>query len=249
MIMTIYKRALEVVMKKPLKLWGVILLGILLNGVGSSLFGVIPGVALGISLLFSVSLTIIFLRGYRGEEVNCMQLFACFKDWATAKRVLCGMGWMALWIYIWGLIPVVGPIFAMIRTYEYRLTPYILVTEPDVAPTEAIKLSKERTYGYKAKMFLAEFLVGVIIGVAFILLALLSSIPYIGFLFVLVTFALYVAVVALMPLFMGLVQAAFYEEITNPTIVTVVPGSTYCGQCGAPVAPGAAFCGKCGAKQ
>ncbi len=249
MVMTIYKRAFQVLIKKPVKLWGVTLLGGLLSAVCSALFGIIPGVSLAISLLFSVSLTMLYLRGYRGEEVNSTHLFDAFQSWAVIKRVLCGMAWMVLWIFLWGLIPVVGPIFVIIRTYQYRLTPYILVTEPDVPVTEAIKVSTKRTSGYKGKMFLADFLAGLILGGSIFVLGLLAMIPYVGVLFGILIFLVYIAAIVLMPLFMGLVQAAFYEEITNPTIVPKIPNAHFCTSCGAPIIPGSAFCGSCGAKQ
>lgn len=247
MIMKIYTRALKVLMKKPLKLWGVSLLGVLLSGVLTGLCGVaIPGLGIAVSLLLSTSMTMVFLYGYRGEEVKAVQLFSCFKDWNTIKRVLCGMAWMTLWIFLWGMIPVVGGIFAIIRTYEYRLVPYILVTEPDVSVTEAIKVSAERTKGYKLQMWLADFLFAVIIAVATIILALLAVIPYIGVLFVLVLIATTLVVAALSPLFLGLVQAAFYEEITNPEAAAAADGKPTCAGCGATLAEGAKFCPNCG---
>ncbi|MBQ3252261.1 MAG: hypothetical protein IJB02_03350 [Oscillospiraceae bacterium] len=247
MIMTIYSRALKVLLKKPLKLWGLSLLSVALSGLFSALCGVaIPALGIGVSLLMTTSMTMVYLYGYRGEEVKAVQLFSCFKDWNTIKRVLCGMGWMALWIFLWGLIPIVGPIFAMIRSYEYRLTPYILVTEPEVSVTDAIKVSSARTKGYKGKMFLADFLYGVFFGLTCFVLGLFAAIPYIGVLFGIALFVAYIAYIALSPLFLGLVQAAFYEEITNPTIVNnvVVVGS--CANCGAPLAAGAKFCASCG---
>ena len=222
MIFTIYKRALAVLMKKPFTLWGISLLEVLLTAVVSVLFGAIYGLALGINMLLDTSMIMIFLHGYRGDDVACVQLFDCFKDGATAKRVLGGMAWMKLWIFLWGLIPIVGPIFTIIRTYEYRLTPYILVTEPEISATEAIKESSKRTRGYKFKMWAADILLPVIVVLIILVLTLLGQIPYIGglFLFVLVIFVLCYA--ALSPLYSGLIQAAFYEEITNPTYVAPV---------------------------
>lgn len=256
MIKTIYTRAVSVLLKKPLTLWGISLLQSLLAVVFNTLFGVIPGLAVAISMLLSTSMTMIFLHGYRGDQVKCVQLFDCFKDWATIKRVLCGMGWMALWIFLWALIPFVGIIFAVIRTYEYRLTPYILVTEPDVSPTEAIKISSQRTKGYKGTMFGADILVGVAFTVVCWLLGLLSRIPFIGVLFGLANLIFIVCFSVLRPLFLGLVKAAFYEEITNPTIpltptapAAPAAGTHFCPNCGASVAEGAAFCPNCGSKQ
>lgn len=247
MITKIYSRALKVLMKKPLRLWGVSLLGVLLSGVLTGLCGVaIPGLGVAVGLLLSTSMTMVFLYGYRGEEVKAVQLFSCFKDWNTIKRVLCGMAWMALWIFLWGLIPIVGWVFAIIRAYEYRLTPYILVTEPDVPVTEAIKVSAERTKGYKLQMWLADFLFVVAYIVLSFVLTLLVTIPYIGVLFGLVTVVVSILYVALAPLFLGLVQAAFYEEITNPAEAAAADGVAACAACGAALAQGAKFCPNCG---
>lgn len=238
MFMTIYGRAFSVLMKKPLKLWGLSLLAVVLTGLGSALCGVaIPGLGIAVALLLATSMTMVYLRGYRGEEVDTTQLFACFKDWQTIKRVVLGMGWMVLWIFLWSLIPIVGPIFAMIRTYQYRLTPYILVTEPEVSITDAIKVSTERTKGYKLQMFLADIVYGLIFGLVCMALGLLALIPYLGLLFGFALFILYIVFAALCPLFQGLVQAAFYEEIK---------GVHVCTNCGAKMEPNAKFCASCG---
>lgn len=250
MIMTIYKRALAVLMKKPVKLWGISLLATLLIPVLTFLCGVgIPGLGLAVSLLLSTSMLMVYLHGYRGEEVQVLHLFDCFRDWNTIKRVVLGLAWMYLWIFLWALIPVVGPIFALIRGYEYRLTPYILITEPDVPLTEAIKVSKERTNGYKLKMFGADILFYLIIWVVFFLLGLLTMIPVVGVLFGIIVALGTLAVGALSPLFLGLVQAAFYEEITHPTMpraAAPVRGA-FCPNCGTAYATeDAQFCTVCG---
>lgn len=238
MLMTIYGRAFKVLMKKPLKLWGISLLAIALSGVLSALCGVaIPVLGLGVAFLMSTSMTMIYLYGYRGQDVEVVQLFSCFKDWQTIKRVLLGLGWMLLWIFLWSLIPIVGPIFALVRTYEYRLTPYILVTEPEVSITDAIKVSSQRTNGYKLQMWLADFVYVLMFFVAVFVLGLLSGIPVLGVLFALALVVLYIGFIALAPLFTGLVQAAFYEEIAN---------AKHCEGCGAKLAPGAEFCSACG---
>ena len=240
MLMKIYGRAFAVLMKKPLKLWGISLLSIVLTGVLTALCGVaIPGLGLAVSLLMSVSMTMIYLAGYRGMDVKVVDMFSCFKNWQTIKRVVLGMAWMALWIFLWGLIPIVGPIFAIIRTYQYRLTPYILVTEPEVSVTDAIKVSKERTHGYKLQMWLADFVCVLLFFAAMLVLGLLSAIPVLGLLFALALVVLYLAFIALAPLFGGLVKAAFYEEITTNTV-------KFCTGCGAQLAADAAFCPHCG---
>ena len=236
----IYKRAFAVLMKKPLKLWGISLLFVLLTSVLGSLCGVaIPALAIAVGMLMGTAMTVIFLKGYRGEEVEVTQLFACFKDWQTIKRVVLGLSWMALWICLWALIPIVGPIFALIRMYEYRLTPYILVFEPNVPITEAIKISAQKTKGYKLQMWLADFVFVLVIFAANIVLAILCLIPLLGILIALAMFLANLVVIALAPLFVGLVQAAFYEEITATAV-------SYCSGCGFKLTESVANCPNCG---
>ena len=218
MIKTIYSRALKVLMRKPLALWGISLLNVLLTSVLTGLFGLVPGIGLAIYVLMNTSMTMIFLRGYRGKTVKAVNLFDCFKDWNTIKRVTCGMGWMYLWIFLWALIPIAGPFIAIVRGYQYRLTPYILVMEPEVPITEAIKVSKQRTHGYKLKMWWAEFLIGLIVSGIILVLYLLGQIPYIGVLFNLIYWLFNICYYILNPLLMGLIQAAFYEEISHPSL-------------------------------
>ena len=226
MMMTIYKRALKVLMQKPFKLWGLSLLAILLSSVLGGLCGfAIPALGICVGLLIGTSMVIIFLKGCRGEEVNAVQLFECFKDWKTIKRVVLGSGWAALWVVLWSLIPIAGPIFALIRLYEYRLVPYILVLEPDVAITDATKISAQKTNGYKLQMWLADFVYILLFYAAVLVLSLFSLIPVLGVLFALALAVLVIAFLALAPLFAGLVQAAFYEEINSVAV-------KYCANCG-----------------
>lgn len=253
MVKIILTRALQALAKKPMRLWGISLLNLLLCSAATTAFVALPVVGVCIGLLLNTAMTMIYLRGYRGEETQVTQLFDCFKDWATIKRVLCGMLWMLLWIFLWGMIPVVGIVFAIIRSYEYRLTPYILVMEPDVSVTEAIKVSKERTNGYKGKMFGADVLVGAIIFGVFLALAILCAIPYLGVVFALALLLVWIVVVIFLPLYMGMVQSAFYEEITNPTMPVVktaayppVGSCKFCANCGTPMELDCRFCPKCG---
>ena len=213
MVISIYKKALGVCLKKPIRLWGISLLSSLISFLIMILFGIIPGVSLGLTLVLSVSMTMIYLRGYRGETPNTADLFYNFADGKRFLRVLGGMAWNELWIVIFALIPIAGPIIAIVKSYEYSLAPYILTLEPNVKPTEAIKVSKQRTKGFKGKMFLADLLVYVAFFVVELVLGLLAMIPFIGVLFRLVLFLVYICYIVLLPLFLGLVHAAFYEEI------------------------------------
>ena len=215
MVSSIYKKTFSVLMKRPFRLWGISLLAEFLCLVAYAGFIGVPAAAFCAALLLSASMSMIFLNSYRtGLEPKTTYLFASFKK-DRILRVLGGMAWMQLWIFLWSLIPIVGIVFGIIRMYEYRFVPYILMTRDDVKPTDAIKISKQETMGYKGKMFGADMLAtgAWIVGIA--VLSLLGAIPYLGVLFKIVRFVFNLAYSLLAPLFFGILSAAFYVEIQN----------------------------------
>lgn len=215
MVSSIYKKTFSVLMKRPFRLWGISLLAEFLCLVAYAGFIGVPAAAFCAALLLSASMTMIFLNSYRtGLEPKTTYLFASFKK-DRILRVLGGMAWMQLWIFLWSLIPIVGIVFGIIRMYEYRFVPYILMTRDDVKPTDAIKISKQETMGYKGKMFGADILLGAVYLGAFLVFTLLGKIPYLGVLFRILWVLIAIAYGLLAPLFSGIMQAAFYVEIQN----------------------------------
>ena len=215
MVSSIYKKTFSVLMKRPFRLWGISLLAEFLCLVAYAGFIGVPAAAFCAALLLSASMSMIFLNSYRtGLEPKTTYLFASFKK-DRILRVLGGMAWMQLWIFLWSLIPIVGIVFGIIRMYEYRFVPYILMTRDDVRPTEAIKVSKAETMGYKGKLFGADLLLEGAYFVVILLLSLLSRIPYVGIVFTILRIVLTVAFGVLAPLFLGILHAAFYVEIQN----------------------------------
>jgi len=115
--------------------------------------GSLSATVLAASLLFIVlncGVHLFALRIYRGQPANIKAFVAGFSRFG---RVLGGMLWMTLWIFIWSLLFVVG---GVVRAYAYRLTPYILMDQPDIPAREALKLSIEMTKGYKWKLFVFD---------------------------------------------------------------------------------------------
>ena len=165
MVNTIYQKSFAALMKRPFRLWGISLLGALLCWLAGIGFAGILAVGFAIAWAIDVSLAMIFLHGYQtGEEPHTADLFQTFRK-DRFLRVVGGMAWMSLWIFLWSLIPVVGIVFGVIRMYEYRFVPYILMTRDDVKPTDALRVSREQTMGYKGKMFWAIlFLFNIVYG-------------------------------------------------------------------------------------
>ena len=208
MFLDSYKKAIEVLSKKPFMLWGLSLMGMLIAVVGGIMFGVIPGVGIAIAYLISCGMAKIYLDGLVGKEVCSDQLFIGFNK--NGFRMAGAMAWKDLWVLIWALIPIVGPVFAIIKSYEYHFVPYIMVTYPNVKATEALRVSKKLTNGLKLQMFLADICIGAIVFGVFLILSLLALIPILGILFGLVLFALYIVIIALGPIFSGLYQSYFF---------------------------------------
>lgn len=209
-IKSIYGRAADVLRQKPLRLWGLSLMCTLLTSLAWTL-GILPIIALPIVFALTVGMSAIYLAGLNGEDVNSDQLFKGFTK-GNFFRFAGGMGWMCLWILIWGLVPIAGIVIAIIKMYEYRFVPYILLTDPDVSATEALRRSMKLSEGIRGKMFAADILIYGVILAACLVLSLFSMIPYAGVLFAIIFVLLSIAVAMFLPLFLGLVHAAFYDE-------------------------------------
>lgn len=61
-------------------------------------------------------------------------------------NVVAGMFFRDLYVFLWSLLLIIP---GLIKEYEYRMVPYILAEDPDVAPNDALRISKEMMYGDK----------------------------------------------------------------------------------------------------
>lgn len=198
MFINAYKKALGVLLKKPIMLWGLSILGTIITSAISMAFGILPIVGVAVAGVISCGMCKVYIDGLFGKKVNSDQLFAGFTG--NFMRIAGGYLWMILWMCIWAPVPVVN----IIKIYSYRFTPYILITRPDVTATQALRLSMQMTKGKKGQMFLADLCFSVAIGV----LAALCAIPVLGILFILVM----IVVALLSNVFIGLYSATFYIE-------------------------------------
>lgn len=209
-----YKKALEVILKKPIMLWGLSLLSGIMTAIASLFTAPIFILGTAFSFLITCGMTKVYIDGLKGKEVNSDQLFAAFGK--NCVRIVGGMFWQNLWIIIWALVPIVGPVMAVIKTYSYRFVPYILMTKPEVTATQALRLSMQMTKGKKLQMFLADLCFGVAIFVVSLVLGLFCAIPILGILFAIVTFVFVLAVALFSSIFQGLYGAFFYVDAETP---------------------------------
>ncbi len=217
-----YKAAFEILKKKPVLLWGLSLLSNFIIII-VSLFGGVAIISVPVALVLEASLSVLYLKGIRGEGVETKNIFSGFTSLKQAVHVAGGMLWMYLWILLWGLIPIAGLVFAVIKVYEYAFTPYILITRPEIEAMDALKESKKLTRGFKGKMFGAQALVYVAIFLCSFFLTLFSMIRFIGGLFSFILLVFTIAVAAFCPIFLGLVSAKFYEDALHPAQAQPIP--------------------------
>lgn len=207
MFLDSYREALGVLTKKPLVLWGLSLMSGLIGFISSIFCLGLPALGIAIGYLITCGMAKIYLDGLAGLDVSAEQLFAGFNK--NCFRIAGGMAWSALWSLIWSLVPIVGPILGIVKGYSYRFVPYILITQPEVSATQALKISMQLTNGIKGQMFLADLLLGVIVFVVVLVLMIINIIPLLGTLIFIVGI---VAIIALLPIFQGLYQAYFYAS-------------------------------------
>ena len=127
------------------------MLAVAVPGVGVLVFSAIYFVF----IVMSVNIRSIAIRSFKKEEIS---IGAPYSDLGVNFfRKLGGMMWMSLWIFLWAMIPVAGYVLCIIKGFAYSMTPYILADCPNVTATEALKLSKRMTDGYKGELFVLAF--------------------------------------------------------------------------------------------
>lgn len=246
MIGKILKNTFGVFKKKPVTLWGLSLLYAVIAIVILTLGVNVPIIAIPVILTLYAGMSVLFLNGYTGAEVSSRRLFDGFAR-ENIARVTGGMCWYKLWSVIWSFVPVAG----IIRLYSYRFTPYILLKRPDIKAMDALKLSQFETKGHKAAMFLMDLIIAAAVLIIFAVIALLTLIPYVRIVFIILGALLGLAVMLVLPMFTGIVYAAFYHESKMPasTANSNAPSSDWsCNGCGTVNAAGTSYCRSCGEK-
>ena len=215
---------LKTLMKKPVQLWGLSLLGVILQSLSSVLCSVPPILGMGVSNTLSAGMENVFLDAYHQKEINSKQIFSGFSSGKSFLRIAGGMLWRTLWLFLWALfalIPIVGwviaPIMLVIKGISYSFTPYLLLRKKDISPLDALKRSMEMTKGYRGKIFLTYLICYAALLVVGLLLFLIAKIG--GFAVVLAgLIGLVIGIFC--PLFFGVLRAAMFTEVVRLEKVT-----------------------------
>jgi uncharacterized membrane protein len=92
-----------------------------------------------------------FVRAAEGET-NMGYLGYCFKD-QRYLGVLVTMLLRSIYTFLWTLLLIIPGI---VKSYAYRMVPYILADNPSIGHNRAIQLSSEMTHGEKMDMFILD---------------------------------------------------------------------------------------------
>ncbi|MCF0242462.1 MAG: DUF975 family protein [Treponema sp.] len=97
--------------------------------------------------IIEVSTAYASLKMYRGQKCDMKDLFTGFNDY---WHIIGGYWYTSLFASLWSLLFIVPGI---IKSISYSMVPYILMDQPNVDVTEAIKLSMKMTDGHKKELF------------------------------------------------------------------------------------------------
>jgi len=104
-----------------------------------------------LSIVLLVNLHGVMVKVFYGQPITSTEPYSALK--INFGRKLGGSLWMALWTCLWMLLFIIPGI---VKAFSYSMTQYILACHPNVTATDAIKLSKRMTKGYKVELFQLE---------------------------------------------------------------------------------------------
>ncbi len=170
-------------------------------------------------------LTAYFLILFRRGKETFGDLFSGFEFFGKTLGL---MLWITLWVILWALIPLAGPVLAVIAGFRYALAFMVQVDNPSLPIRDCLNRSKYLMNGNKGKLFL--------LSLSFIGWYLLASLPgaVLSAIVVNITFNPFVLIIvdligsfatAFVAAYMLTAQMAFYDMVTGRIYgETYIPG-------------------------
>jgi len=120
-------------------------------------------VVLALIFIFAVTVDIFLFnpleaggRKYYVQSAQYLDNRGCFSFAFDGRNYLGIVGTMALmnlYLFLWSLLLIIPGI---VKSYAYRMVPYILADNPNIGASRAIELSNKMTYGHKFDMFILD---------------------------------------------------------------------------------------------
>ncbi len=120
--------------------------------VGYIIYIVIVALVGLVAMVFQVGELKFYYEFYRGSKADFGTFFTGFKN-NGMWRIMGGMFLMGLYIYLWSLLLIIPGI---IKTYQYRMFPYLLIDRPDLSIRECFAMTKKMTAGHKGDLFVMD---------------------------------------------------------------------------------------------
>lgn len=122
------------------------------------IFGIIYLIAMAVTILLDVFVKNPieygcqkFLRKSQDENTSLSTMFAGFKD--GYKNIIKVMFFRDLFVGLWTLLFIIPGI---VKSYEYRMVPFLLSENPGMTKDEALKASSRMMYGQKWRTFVLD---------------------------------------------------------------------------------------------
>ncbi|MDR1665117.1 MAG: DUF975 family protein [Clostridiales bacterium] len=137
--------------------WGSAIGAILIVGLislGATFLAAIPLVGAIAFFVFmsviSLGITAFFVKMSRGQNVEIGEVFQYFSFWRKSSVLLL---LITVFTWLWALLFIIPGIVA---AYRYRMAFYILLDNPEISASEALRRSKEMMRGHKAELFVQD---------------------------------------------------------------------------------------------
>ena len=133
-----------------------------------------------VALLVMYPITVGIMRWYvRARETNNLPLNVCFSTFKRNSylKTVWAMLYYNFWLFIWFLLLWVPGI---IKSYSYKMIPFILADNPNIGARRALKLSNAMTKGHKMDMFVLDlsFIGWYLLGWLACCIGIIAVVPY-----------------------------------------------------------------------
>lgn len=161
------------------------------SGDGLAFLGIAIGILIVIIIVTLLALAFRIFLGYALEvggrkyfvqaaqnDISMDYLGYAFKK-DRYLNIIKAMLWKALWNFLWYLALIIPGI---VKSYAYRMVPYIMADNPDIKYDRALELSKQMTDGQKLDMFVLDlsFLGWILLGLIACCIGVIFVSPYIN---------------------------------------------------------------------